>query len=129
MFPRSRQFVGPTSCQIQHRSFCYSCSTLSHLPVWFIGLIYLYLYPLNSQILLECSDIRIELLWVLIYICSGSFIYNWDIKLMHVLLPSLKWSSTVSSLGIVQWDFTRRDHPGNPGRVSGSGPVSLVSEL
>ena len=41
------------------------------------------------------------------------------------LLPSLKWSSTVSSLGIVQWDFTRRDHPGNPGRVSGSGPVSF----
>ena len=39
------------------------------------------------------------------------------------LLPSLKWSSTVSSLGIVQWDFTRRDHPGNPGRVSRSGPV------
>ena len=27
------------------------------------------------------------------------------------------------SLGIVQWNFTRRDHPGNPGRVSGSGPV------
>ena len=23
----------------------------------------------------------------------------------------------------VQWDFTRRDHPGNPGGVSGSGPV------
>ena len=41
------------------------------------------------------------------------------------LLPSLEWSSTVSSLGIVQWDFTRRDHPGNPGRVSGSGPVSF----
>ena len=41
------------------------------------------------------------------------------------LLPSLKWSSTVSSLGIVQWDFTRRDHPGNPGRVSGSGPVTF----
>ena len=39
------------------------------------------------------------------------------------LLPSLKRSSIVSSLGIVQWDFTRRDHPGNPGRVSGSGPV------
>ena len=28
------------------------------------------------------------------------------------------------SLGIVQWNFTRRDHPGNPGGVSGSGPVS-----
>ena len=28
------------------------------------------------------------------------------------------------SLEIVQWDSTRRDHPGYPGRVSGSGPVS-----
>ena len=27
------------------------------------------------------------------------------------------------SLGIVQWDSTRRDHPGYPGRVSGTGPV------
>ena len=27
------------------------------------------------------------------------------------------------SLGIVQWDSTRRDHPGYPGRVSGSSPV------
>ena len=39
------------------------------------------------------------------------------------LLSSSKWSSTVSSIRIVQWDFTRRDHPRNPGRVSGSGPV------
>ena len=30
------------------------------------------------------------------------------------------------SLGIVQWNFTRRDHPGNPGRVSGSGPVTKI---
>ena len=29
------------------------------------------------------------------------------------------------SLGIVQWNSTRRDHPGNPGGVSGSGPVNL----
>ena len=29
------------------------------------------------------------------------------------------------SLGIVQWDSTRRDHPGNPGGVSGSGPVNV----
>ena len=28
------------------------------------------------------------------------------------------------SLGIVQWNSTRQDHPGNPGGVSGSGPVS-----
>ena len=27
------------------------------------------------------------------------------------------------SLAIVQWDSTRQDHLGNPGRVSGSGPV------
>ena len=33
------------------------------------------------------------------------------------------------SLGIVQWNSTRRDHPGNLGGVSGSGLVSLVSEL
>nr|XP_015901379.1 putative wall-associated receptor kinase-like 16 [Ziziphus jujuba var. spinosa] len=26
--------------------------------------------------------------------------------------------------GIVQWDFIRRDHPGDPGRVSGVGPVT-----
>ena len=45
------------------------------------------------------------------------------------LLPSLKWSSTVSSLGIVQWNFTRRDHPGDPGRVFGSGPVIVSTRL
>ena len=42
---------------------------------------------------------------------------------MHVLLSFLKWGSIGYSLRIVQWDFTRRD-PGNPGRVSGSGPVT-----
>ena len=30
------------------------------------------------------------------------------------------------SLGIVQWDSTRRDHPGYPGRVSGLGPFKVV---
>ena len=34
---------------------------------------------------------------------------------MHVLIFFLKWGSTGYSLGIVQWNFTRRDHPGNPG--------------
>ena len=29
------------------------------------------------------------------------------------------------SLEIVQWDSTRRDHPGYPGRVSWSGPVKI----
>ena len=31
------------------------------------------------------------------------------------------------SLEIVQWDSTRRDHPGYPGRVSGSGLVTDTS--
>ena len=35
----------------------------------------------------------------------------------------LKWGSIKWSLGIVKWDFTRRDHSGYLGRVSGSGPV------
>ena len=30
------------------------------------------------------------------------------------------------SLWFVQWDFTRRDHPRNPGGVSGSGRVLSV---
>ena len=30
------------------------------------------------------------------------------------------------SLGIVHWNSTRRDHPGNPGGVSGSGPVNQL---
>ena len=44
---------------------------------------------------------------------------------------SFRWGPFVHSLGIVQWNFTKRDHPGNPGRVSGSGPVKghLVSLL
>ena len=36
---------------------------------------------------------------------------------------SFRWGPFVHSLEIVQWDSTRRDHPGYPGRVSGSGPV------
>ena len=39
------------------------------------------------------------------------------------LLSFLKWGSIRYPLGIVQWDFTRRDHPENPRRVSGSGLV------
>ena len=35
------------------------------------------------------------------------------------LLSFLKWSSIGYSLGIVQWDFTRRDYRGNPGGYPG----------
>ena len=48
---------------------------------------------------------------------------------LHVFIFSFRWGPFVHSLEIVQWDSTRRDHPGNLGGVSGSGPVSLVSEL
>ena len=48
---------------------------------------------------------------------------------MHEFTFFFKVGSIGYSLGIVQWDFTRRDHTGNPRRVSGLGPISLVSEL
>ena len=38
---------------------------------------------------------------------------------------SFRWGPFVHSLEIVQWDSTRRDHPGNLGGVSGSGSVSV----
>ena len=38
---------------------------------------------------------------------------------------SYRWGLFAHSLGIVQWNSTRRDHPGNPGGVSGSGPVTI----
>ena len=42
---------------------------------------------------------------------------------------SFRWGPFVHSLGIVQWNSTRRDHPGNPGRVFGSGPVTMTLML
>ena len=66
---------------------------------------------------------------VMTYIWIGRlwiFLYNFGIASVYFFL---RWSSIVHSLWFVQWDFIRWDHPGDPGRVSGSGPVSLVSEL
>ena len=48
--------------------------------------------------------------WIYLYIlryCSAACIYF-----------SFRWGPFVHSLGIVQWNSTRRDHPGNPGGVS-----------
>ena len=42
---------------------------------------------------------------------------------MHTFTFFLKWGSIGYSPGVVYWDFIRRDHPGNLGRVSGSGLV------
>ena len=39
---------------------------------------------------------------------------------------SFRWGPFVHSLEIVQWDATRRDHPGYTGRVSGSGPIKFA---
>ena len=38
---------------------------------------------------------------------------------------SFRWGPFVHSLKIVQWDSTRRGHPGYPGWVSGSGLVNV----
>ena len=46
---------------------------------------------------------------------------------MHVFTFFFKVGSIGYSLGIVQWDFTRQDHPGNLGRVSGSGLINFYS--
>ena len=43
---------------------------------------------------------------------------------LHMVTPLLGGVPLYNSLGIVQWNSTRRDHPGNPGGVSGSGLVS-----
>ena len=42
---------------------------------------------------------------------------------------SFRWGPFVHSLEIVQWNFTRRDHPGNPGRVSGLGLVRRSEQV
>ena len=48
---------------------------------------------------------------------------------LHVFISLLGWGSIVHSLWFVQWDFTRRDHPRNPGGVSGSGLVMHTEGL
>ena len=42
---------------------------------------------------------------------------------------SFRWGPFMHSLEIVQWDSTRRDHPGNLGGVSGSGPVISLAHI
>ena len=52
-------------------------------------------------------------------------IYLWYYSAAGIYF-SFRWGPFVHSLVIVQWDSTRRDHPGYPGRVSGSGLVNPV---
>ena len=49
-------------------------------------------------------------------------IYLWYYSAVGIYF-SFRLGPFVHSLEIVQWDSTRRDHPGYPGRVSGSGLV------
>ena len=44
---------------------------------------------------------------------------------MHVFTFFLKVRFHWISLGIIQWNFTKRDHPGNPGRVFELGLVNI----
>ena len=72
------------------------------------------------------------------YVCCGydlhrlgqSWIYLYILRYCSAACFhfSFRWGPFVHSLEIVQWDSTRRDHPGYPGRVSGSGPVTLRKE-
>ena len=65
------------------------------------------------------TDIRIGRSWIFFSIklryCGTACVYF-----------SFRWGPFVHSLGIVQWNSTRQDHPGNPGGVSGSGPVTYM---
>ena len=49
--------------------------------------------------------------------------------MLHVFTPLLGGVLFVHSLGIVQWNSTRRDHPENPGGVSGSGPINTSLQI
>ena len=63
---------------------------------------------------------------VMTYIWIGqSWIYLYILRYYSAacIYFSFRWGPFVHSLEIVQWDSTRRDHPGYPGRVSGSGPI------
>ena len=55
-------------------------------------------------------------------------IYLWYYSAAGIYF-SFRWGPFVHSLEIVQWDSTRWDHPGYPGRVSGSGLVTLSSNF
>ena len=93
------------------------------------------------QILLECSDDSIKLIWapiMYVVVMTYSLIDRSWIIFFFIYVRccgiacvyfSFRWGPFMHSLGIVQWNSTMRDHPGNPGGVSGSGPISLVSEL
>ena len=67
---------------------------------------------------LDTSVVDYFFLYIYVRCCGTACVYF-----------SFRWGLFVHFLGIVQWNSTRRDHPGNPGGVSGSSLVSLVSEL
>ena len=106
LFPRSGQFVGPTSCQI---NTALSATVAVLYPIHYVfdlfDLFIFYFVTLNSQILLECSDISIKLIWVpIMYVVvmtyfwigrSWTFLYNCGIVVLHVFTPFLGGSHCV----------------------------------
>ena len=73
------------------------------------------------------------------YVCCG-YDLHWDrsvVDFFYIYLRyrgtacvyfSFRWGPLVHSLGIVQWNSTKRDHLGNLGGVSGSGPVNVCKK-
>ena len=51
------------------------------------------------------------------------FFYTIEVLWYCMRYIPFRWGPFVHSLAIVKWNSTRRDHPGNPGGVSESGPV------
>ena len=59
---------------------------------------------------------------------SRVFLYNRDIVVLHVFTSLLGGVPLYNSLGIVQWNSTRRDHPGNPGKGIRVGSCQFIPE-
>ena len=76
LFPRSGQFVEPTSRQIQDALSATAAVLYPFHLSLFVWTYYFHSVTLNLQILLECSDICVKLIWVLIlYVVVMTYIW------------------------------------------------------
>ena len=88
----SGQFIGATSRQIQHRSICDSLCTIFHLSV-LVLLDHLFSFvSLNLQLLLECSDISIKLIWVpIMYVVVMTYIWLGRLWIFFLYIIERLW--------------------------------------
>ena len=76
LFPRSEQFIVPTSRQLLRHSLYGSCSILSYLSAFILLDLCISFVPPDSQTLLERSDISIKFIWVpIMYVVIMSYIW------------------------------------------------------